>query len=132
MRQRRTGSLLIEVSVAMLLLAAAFAGVAQLLVAAGREQRAMAQRQLATREAANVLEEIAARPYDQVTMESVAGFELSSEAQQQLPAGHVSIRVVDDPEPPTARQIHVEVGWQNLAGREERVQLTAWKYEVRP
>jgi hypothetical protein len=123
--------MLLESIVATLLLAAALVGVSQLLIVAGRDQRAVELRRVAAREAGNILEEIAARPFEQVTPETLAGYELSAESRQQLPEGRVSVRVESAQEPVAARQVQVEVGWRNLSGRDERLQLTAWRFGQR-
>jgi hypothetical protein len=132
MKRRRVGGILIEASMAITLVAFALVGVAQLMVAAGRQKRTTEWRRLAHREACNVMERIMVRDYDDVVMERLANVALSNDAQQWLPAATLAVEVEDVRDEFTARRVQVEVDWHNLAGQKEQVTLVAWKYPHAP
>jgi Tfp pilus assembly protein PilV len=120
--------MLMEVSVAMVLIAIALMTAAQLLIAATRQQQAAERRRAATCEASNILDAVLARNYVDVDTEKLATLQLADEVGQLLPAGKLSIDVMELDESPRCRRVQVEIGWQNSAGRREQVQLCAWKY----
>jgi Tfp pilus assembly protein PilV len=128
MNRSRRGSMFLEVCMATLVASVAFVVSAQILVIVARQQRALEQRQGATRQAANLLERVMAQPWESLTPEQLNSLAQSSDAVRQLPGGKAQIDVIDHDQP-AAREIRLRVGWVNRAGQPERpVQLVAWRY----
>ena len=127
MKQPRVGSIFLEVCVAVVVIAATLAIIAQLLPLASRQQRIIAMQQQATRLAGNLMERIMARPWEELESERlqrlIAPDELSS-----LPEANVRIEVIPA-EQPVSREIRVSVSWTHLRGQTRQpVQLVAWRY----
>jgi Tfp pilus assembly protein PilV len=128
MRARR-GTTLLELLVAGVLLVALMSACLELLLAAGAMRRAVEERQTALEEAANVMERLSARPFDELSPEAVRGAQLSAPARARLPAGAVEIQLADAPDGPAAKRITVIVRWQASGGRSElTARLVAWRY----
>jgi len=127
MQSRRALSVL-ELLVAMVLLATLLAVSLQLIAALAQQRRALDRRQQALREAANCMERIAARPWDELTPERLTATRLSPEAQQSLPGAALAIDVVPAADP-EGKRIVVSVAWQEGDAQPERsVRLVAWRY----
>ncbi len=84
---------MIELLVAASLLATLLTVCVQLSGAASAEQRALRQRQAAMNEAANVLERLAIRPWNELTDKGLGNLPLSAAARQSLPAARLEVRV---------------------------------------
>ena len=128
----RRGSMFLEACVAIFVLAAAMVAASQFLAVAAQQQRALHQSALATREAANLMEHVMARPWDGITAESVASLKLSSEATRRLPRCQLRIDVTAAEPRPSSKQVVVHIDWLDRAGqRVEGVQLAAWKHQLK-
>ena len=93
------------------------------------ERRAADRRQWAVQEAANVMERLAAQPWERLTSEQAAAVELSATARQVLPDAQLEVNVVNEPEQPTAKRLLVAVQWQRRPGQPvARVALVSWVY----
>lgn len=130
MRRRWAGNMVLEATMAVTLVSVALIGVAQFLVVVGRQQRVIEWRRLANREAGNVMEQIMARSFEDLTTEGLAGIAISSDARRRLPAAKLMIELETVNQQAAARQVQIEIGWQNLAGQREHARLVAWKYEA--
>lgn len=127
----RRGSMFLEACVAICLLAAAMVGASQILAVAARQQRALDQSALATREAANLMEHAVARPWESITPEALASLSLSAEAARRLPQCELRIDVTAAEPAPAAKQVVVHISWLDHAGqRVEGVRLAAWKHKL--
>ncbi len=71
-RSRRRGFGLVEMTIACVLLAAAMAATLQVVGWVALERRAVERRERAVLEASNLMERIAARPWDELTTEALA------------------------------------------------------------
>ncbi len=106
MRRTRRGSLLVETSVAMVILTVALVAIAQTLGMVAQQRRESERRLWAMQAAANLMEHIAVQPFDQITAESVAELKLPEELQTALPGGSglfCRTRVVNAPPLPAGR-----------------------------
>ena len=131
MRVSRRGSMFLEVCMAIVVVAAALVVIAQLLVVAARQQRALDQRLLATREAANLMERVMARPWSELTDTRLTDLALSPGAASRLPGSRLSIQIIPHDEQPGFKEIRVQVDWLNRADqRGLPVQLVAWKHRL--
>lgn len=123
----RKGFTLIEMSVAMVLVAATAAVVVQSLAAVRDLRRRMLERELATLAAANVMERAWAIELDELTPELAAAWTVDDTVQRHLPGAEMQVEV-NAPEP-GAKRIEVAISWLDKSGgRLPPVRLVAWRY----
>lgn len=121
---KRRGFTLLEVSAAGAMLAVAMTLAVQALGAMAADRRALDRRREATQEAANVMERLAARPWDELTPEALGDAKPSPEARKALPG--VTLKVAVAPQGDLKR-LAVEVRWHGQGGPAEvPVRLTSW------
>jgi prepilin-type N-terminal cleavage/methylation domain-containing protein len=133
----RRGYSMIELLTAAALLATLLTVCVQLSGAASGEQRALRRRQAASNEAANVLERLSIRPWNELTDKNLAELPLSAAARQSVPEARLEVRVAEAAGQAGAKRISVLIRWPDRDGRSEQtVRLRAWRYraaeEVRP
>jgi hypothetical protein len=127
----KRGSMLLESAVACVLLVA-LAGVCLKSFSAAANQRlAVDQRQIALREAANIMEKLAAAPWEE--LERAAGPAFAENAKKNLPreldGGSVKVEVASLEGEPAAKRLAVEIRWLDKDDRQAQpVRLTAWRY----
>jgi hypothetical protein len=120
-----------ELMVAMALLTTLLVVCVQLSARATDCQRALGRRQAATSEAANVMERLSARSWDELADKNLAEFPLSEAARQSVPGARLEIRVVEPAGQEGAKRIGVAVRWPEGESRpESSVRLTAWRYRA--
>jgi hypothetical protein len=128
---RRRALTIVEVTVALGLLAFGLVLTAQLLGLAARQRQAAGQLLVAQLEASNALERIAAMPYDRVTSESLGNLTLSNDAKATLADGQLKAKVETAADSgPRHKRITVEVAWPMGEGPPRTVELTSWKYNL--
>jgi type II secretory pathway pseudopilin PulG len=129
---RRRGVTILELSIAIILVGAVLAGIAQLLSAVSAQQRESERRLAALHEAANQMERLATLAWSELTSEGMGPRELSPEAAAALPQGSLRILVTDaagGADSIEGKRVSVEVAWRNSAGREVKpVRLAAWRF----
>jgi hypothetical protein len=122
------GTITHEATMAIVIATAVIAGTAQVLAVISHQRRDVDRRSAAVREAGNLMEEIAARPWNKVTDEELAALALSDECRTVLREPRLRIEVT--PEPTGAgKHIRVEIDW--LTGQDQRalpLRLAAWRY----
>jgi len=105
-------------------------GVTQLVVAVAQQRRLARQYAIATREAGNLLEHIAARPWESTTSEDLASVTLPEACVQHLPDASLSIEAME--EDSATRRITIVIRWQNtLETAPDSVRLVGWKFLTR-
>lgn len=120
MSRRRRGMTLIELTVAVALLATAMTVTVRLVGWIAEERRATERRQRAAVEAANLLERVVERPWDDLSRE----VSLSPEARRQLPGGEARVEAVESS---GMKRVRVEVRWRDKTGAfVTPVRLTTW------
>ncbi len=98
----------------------------------GLEQRHTSHRQLAMFEASNLLEQLSAKKWDELSPELAAAMRLSDEAAQQLPEAELQVTIEPGKEPPEAKHLRVALFWKNRDKvARSSVQLSAWVYHAR-
>jgi hypothetical protein len=103
----------------------------QLSGVASAEQRALRQRQAAMNEAANVLERLSIRPWNELTDKGLGELPLSAAARQSVAEGRLEVHVTQPAGDSGAKRISVQIRWPDRDGRPERtVRLTAWRYRA--
>jgi Tfp pilus assembly protein PilV len=128
---RRGGFTMIEVAASAFLLAAAMTLTVQVLGWVAAERRAADRRQCALQEVGNLMEHLAARPWDGLSPESVEDVAIGDEARRRLPGAELSV-TVDESRGPDAKRIALRLRWRNRAGTwEAPVRLAAWVYRRR-
>ena len=114
---------------AVVLLVLVFMAVSQLVAVVGLQRREAHLRRLATLEAANTLERVVARPWDQLSSDELAGLTLSEPAARRLSDPRLRVDIEPLPGSPAAIKISVRVDWINSAGdRGPPVELVAWRH----
>lgn len=128
-RKPARGVLLLEVLAAAALIAVLATLCLQLFGSSLAQRRALRYRQLAMQEAANALERVATRSWEELTPARLPKESLSAEAAKILPQGHLNVEVLPADGPPEGRQLLVSVDWRDGPGQEPLVvRLTAWRY----
>lgn len=125
----RRGMTLLEVGVALVILAAAMAALVELLSLSARQRRLDDQRSLALVELANHAETLAVLPWEELTPETLATWQPSADFAALLPSAECDARVEEEAGPPPARRIELRIAWTNSVGEQVTpVQLTLWRY----
>ena len=125
---RRRGFGLIELTITAIMALAAMAITVQLLGWVAAERRSVARRERALLEASNLLERLAARPWDALTADAARAVTLSAAARSALPGASLAIEVapVADPE---AKRVTVAITWRGRSGKAEApARLVGWVY----
>jgi hypothetical protein len=128
-RSRRRGSLLVEVAMAAVLLMIAMTLTIKVLGLVALERRASERRQRALIEVANLMEQMTAPPFDDVTPELARRLALSPSARQSLPDSKLAVDVADGEPGPgrSAKQIAISLRWRGPDGEwMAPVRLTSW------
>lgn len=121
----RRGTLVIELGVAMALLAVTMVLMVQVLAATAAERTRTERRAIALQEAANLIERTSALKWDELTDARLQSITLSPAAQALLPAA-AAVRVEAIAEPVPARKITAEI---RFTGRPQApVRLVSWRY----
>ena len=98
----------------------------QLLGWIAAERRAAERRRLAVREVANLLEHLAARPWDKLS-EPVELKPTDNVTRDALPGAELSVVVDDKGAAENAKRVAVRLRWRNRAGDwDAPVRLTTW------
>ncbi len=130
---RRAGFTLLELIVALLLLGAASAVLLPVLVTVSAQRRAAEQRQYALILAENLLDDLVARPWDDITQDSsaavVAGVHAPDELQRLILPDLERVVKVTHGSDALTKQVSLELRWRNRAGDFTRpIRLSAWKF----
>jgi Tfp pilus assembly protein PilE len=131
---RRRAFTLTEIAAAAVMLAVMLSVCLQLIRATGVQRRGLWARQAAMQEAANVMERLCARPWEELTPEAAGEFQLSEQVPSAASGAQLVVEV-GEPEKDAAaesleaKRIAVVVRWPAERGQRDRsVRLVAWKY----
>lgn len=120
---------MIEMVAAGAILVALLAVSMQFLHATAVHRRTTRQREVAIQETANLMERLAAIPWQDLTVEKARQVQLSDIAGRTLPGAKLTIDVGQPAEEPSAKRIAVALAWEDESRRLGRpVRLTAWRY----
>jgi prepilin-type N-terminal cleavage/methylation domain-containing protein len=126
-RAHRRGFGLVELSIATLLLAVAMAIVVQVAGWLAAERRGAERRQRAIQEAANLMERLTSRPWDELTPDLARSQALSPATAAVLRNGVLQVAIVPEAGKPTTKRIAIRLGWGDPAGGGPApVRLVAW------
>jgi|SRR5579863_429201 len=124
----RSGSLVIELMVTGALLAIVTASVIPTLGWLVRQRKFNQERQAATLEVGNLMEQLTALDWNELTPERVEQFQLSEPLQNQLSEPRLLITVDGDSD--AAKHVLIQLSWELGPGRAAPpVRLAAWVYQ---
>ena len=130
MRTRR-GFTLLEIVTAVAMMAVLMAVAMKGLTAISAQRQALAHRETALREAANLAERLWGRPFDELTAEKLASVRISDEAAAALPDATVKIDVAPRAADPAAKRVAIELSWLDSTGLPQRpVRVVFWKHRT--
>lgn len=125
----RRGIAIAELMVAFVLVGTAAISIAPLIHESIRVRKSLEMQRLAQAEAANLLEQLAGMPYEQVTAETAGKLTLSDSARRDLPQPKFVAEVVNQTAEPAGKRISVEIQWQAGGGRKSPpCRLVTWIY----
>lgn len=128
---RRRGIGLMEIAAAGILLAVMLTVSLQFVRATSGQRRGLQARRTAIQEAANVMERLCARSWEELTPEVAAQVQLSEEARRAFPDGELQVEVALPEKEPDGKRIAVVLRWPAGPEQPDRsVRLVAWKYRV--
>lgn len=128
-RRDRSGLSVLEVTAALLIVAFAMTGLAQMLSLSAAQRRASETRRLAQEEVANQAERIALLAWDETTEERLKAQEISEGLRTLLPSARLSLALTEEVGPPLGRRIDIAVVWMAADGEVDPVRLTVWKHQ---
>ena len=103
--------------------------IAELATITFRQQHGTDHRVVASQEAANVLDDLRHWPWADLTSERMLRLKLSPLVADTLPGGSLSVTIVDETQPRSARRIDVRVAWDGADGTSEQaVELSGWRF----
>lgn len=120
---------MVEVTITAMLLVIAMTLTLQALGWVAAERRAVDRRQCAIREASNLMERLAARPWEDLTPEALKEVRLSDLTTRALPGAELNLAVdeQDQAEAGDSKRLSLRLRWRNRAGGwEAPVRLSAW------
>jgi prepilin-type N-terminal cleavage/methylation domain-containing protein len=128
----RRGFTLIEVTITVVLLAAAMTAIVQVLGWVAAERRATERRQWAIEEAANLMERVTAAPFEAITAESARAVTLSASIKEKLPGPELTLNVGGPEAVGEGKRVAIAIRWRGRGGTwEAPVRLAAWVYPGR-
>ncbi len=127
---KRRGISLLETAVAGAMLLTLMAVCVRYFAVTARHRLIMNQRQTALQETANVMERLTARPFSQLSAESLSPQALSPDARRLLGDAELKVEITPQGEKPSAKRIMVTIRWQDQNGQWTRpLRLVAWRYQ---
>ena len=86
-------------------------------------------RMIAMQQSANVMERLAAVPWEQLSEENIEKLELDKQVRRLLSGAKLEIELATPPDEPQAKRITVSIGWSDRTGQAVRpVRVVAWRY----
>lgn len=126
-RPRRGGYAMVELTISTLLIAAALAIVVQSLGWLAAQRRGAERRQRAAQEAANLMERLVARPWDELTPEFARSLSLTPAASEALRDGTLDVAIAPGRGEPASKSVAITIGWGDRSGASPApVRLVSW------
>jgi len=120
---------LLEMIVASVLIGTMLTLCLQVLTATVAARRRAEIRLIALQQSANVMERLAAVPWEDLSEENIAKLQLDKQVHRLLPEAQLDIEMTVPPDEPPAKRITVSIGWSDRAGQPVRpVRVVAWRY----
>ena len=125
----RRGLTLSELIIAAAITVAAMVGIAQLMYQVTRQYRVVTCRNLAAEEAANIMEDLMSRPWNEIAAKEPPSIEFSPACRQAAPDAELQLEIVPEEGQEDIRRITVQIHWMtNSTQQAEPIQLVAWRY----
>lgn len=131
----RHGTTFSELLIAMLLAMAAMAGIAKLMTVAAKQYRILDLRSAASLEAANVMDDLMSRPWNEVTPDKQANIQMSAMFCQMIPKATLAVTILPEKDSKDVHKLTVRIDLSDAVNQRKPVQLVAWRYrdpESRP
>ena len=126
----KRGFLLLEMIVSLILLGTAMAIIVPTLGWMGVQNRLSLQKQEAVQILHNLMEELATRPYEELTPETAEKIELPEALRSQLPGAKLEVEITEPDTQPPAKRIRMRLVWNQRSGMPlSPIRLTAWVHE---
>lgn len=130
-RPNSRGFTIVEVTVALAVSATIVGLVVQAMVGLGHARLRDQQRTRAIEEAANLMEAIQARPWNELAEEQLAALPLSEAFQRVAPRAMLTVTVEPDEQPVAAKRIAITITATDSANQGVVLaSLSAWKYRL--
>jgi type II secretory pathway pseudopilin PulG len=126
-RSRVGGFTILELVAGAAMLAVLMAIIGQLVAQMNRQSAVAERRQYALTTIENVMEQLTARPWSEISDDAVSEFDLPAELTKRWPAAALSGNVVETSETLVAKQISLKLTLSS-DGRERPLSLTTWIY----
>jgi Tfp pilus assembly protein PilE len=131
MMTTRRGMMMVELAVAGALVGTLLVVCLQLFSATAAQRRVADQQQCALVELSNIMEQIAARPWSELTAAMLTQEKLPPMADSQLPGAELKIEISLLPDEPKAKRITATLRWKDRSGQlVAPVALTTWRYKI--
>lgn len=117
----------LEVLLAAAMIAVLFSIAGQLIVSMKRQTRLVEQQALALRIVENALEELTAKPWDEVNDAAIASLKLPAAVRDRWPGATLTGRIVPSTDPVEAKQVSLSLALPPDARRHPAT-LTTWIY----
>ena len=126
----RQGLTLSELVIALAIAVTAMVGVAQLMHTATRQHRAVGEQNFVAMEAANIMEDLMSRPWDELASGKAPEIELSAACIEAVPNAEVEVEIIEEDGLKDARRVVVEIKWlSHPSDSPKPFRLVAWKYK---
>lgn len=125
----RRGFSLLEMFVSVVVLGTVLLTFLPMMQSVGHQQRLTDQRLLALREAENLLEQFAPRPWSEWTAAELSKLQLSDDAKARLPQVRLEADLQESAEPLRSKRVTLRVAWTPRPGQApQSVRLAAWSF----
>jgi len=131
MRNHRRGMMMMELIAVCVLLGMLLAVCMQMVAAVASQHRAAERRQCAMLELGNIMERVAARPWNQLTAAALASERPAASAVDLLPEAELKMEVAALPNEPNAKRITAVLRWRDRDGcPPSQTILTTYRYNL--
>lgn len=126
----RAAFTLFELAISAILLAAVMVSAIPALSWIVRVRQSAERRQAATLEVGNLMEQVAALPWEEITAERLAAVRLTEPVSQHLPAAELKVTVSIVETDPDAKRVFIELRWHESRAESAptSIRLAAWIY----
>ncbi|TWT74510.1 hypothetical protein Pla123a_33330 [Posidoniimonas polymericola] len=128
---RRSGVTILECVGSLVMLSVLLTLVAKMTLLVDRQSELRWQQRLASATLSNLMEHASARPWEQLSTETLAADLGERVDSLRLPSPELDVEVTEAPGEPAARQINLSLGWSPLAAaKPQQLSLRAFVYRT--
>jgi Tfp pilus assembly protein PilV len=126
-KSRRRGYGMFEITISALLLVIAMGMMAEAVGWLATERRGAGRRQVALQEAANLMERLSARPWEDLTPDTARSLTLTRSSTSLLRDATLDVAITASAGDPSAKRITILIRWGDSSGNTAApVRLVAW------